>query len=158
MYLTMYLLKIARKSMTHAPSVSCSSSLAARCQCAAGFNTAFVQLLGAPRAGIICEPTAAATFEQILVCMLFPTLASQYLLVPYKCSLHITDTPHETKAACYFLSWKWQKRFASVSLCEVCFIRRQSDFDRLVCFYSCLSLMVLIVYIYMEWDFKNILR
>jgi len=76
--------------------------LAARCQCAAGFNTAFVQLLGAPRAGIFCEPTAAATFEQILVCMLFPTLASQYLLFPYKCSLHITDTPHETKAAVIF--------------------------------------------------------
>lgn len=75
--------------------------LDAWCQCAAGFNTAFDQLFGASRASV-CEPTAAATFEQIQVCLFFLTLASQYLVVPYKCSLNITGTPHETKGGRYF--------------------------------------------------------
>lgn len=45
-------------------------SLDARCQCAANFNTAFDQLCDASDA-LICEPTAAATFEQIQVCLFF---------------------------------------------------------------------------------------
>lgn len=45
-------------------------SLDARCQCAADFNTAFDQLCDASDA-LICEPTAAATFEQIQVCLFF---------------------------------------------------------------------------------------
>lgn len=76
-------------------------SLDARCQCAAVFNTAFNQLFGASRA-CICEPTATVTFEQVQVCLFFPTLASQYLVVPYKRSLKITDTLYETEGGRYF--------------------------------------------------------
>lgn len=53
--------------MPHAVAVP---SLDARCQCAAGFNTAVDQLSGASHAAI-CKPTAAATFEQIQVCLFF---------------------------------------------------------------------------------------
>lgn len=119
-------------------------------QCAAGFNTAFDQLFGASHAPV-CEQTAAETFELIQVCLFFPTLASQYLVAPYKYSLKITDTPHETKGGRFIhLESGANGLTLRLSVCvKFMFDSPLVGFYQVGLLFTCMFfLIVLVVYIY----------